>query len=282
VQDIEVADEKASSGRYSAKVTVRFKPEPIRAMLRADNVAFAETLSKPVLVIPVYETGGRNLLWDDPNPWREAWNARLPRDGLVPFIVPTGELQDLSALNVEQAKALDEGRLKALAARYGASDSVVALARLSGEGSSELQINVSRVGAVSPGTTIVERIKANPGETVAALLGRAAETAAAQIEERWKQDNAVRSGREQTLEAVVPLATLKDWVEVRARLGRVAAIKRSELRTLSRHEAHVALQYVGEEAQLVVALAQNDLRLDGQSPNRILKLGSSPARAGSE
>jgi len=282
VQDVEVADEKVSPGRYSAKITVRFKPEPIRTMLRADNIAFADALSRPVLVVPVYETGGRSVLWEDPNPWREAWNARLPRDGLVPFVMPSGELADLSSLNAEQAKALDDGRIKALAARNGASDSIVALARAAGDGSSEVQINVSRIGDAGPGTTIVERLKANPGESMTALLGRAVEGAANQIEERWKQDNAVRSGREQALEAVVPLGALKDWVDVRARLGRVAAVRRSELRALSRREARVVLQYVGEEPQLVLALAQNELKLEGRSPNRILRLAASPARTGSE
>jgi hypothetical protein len=282
VRDIEVEDEKVSPGRYSAKITVRFKPEPIRTMLRADNIAFADALSRPVLVVPVFETGGRSVLWDDPNPWREAWNARLPRDGLVPFVVPAGELADLSSLNAEQAKALDDGRIKALAARNGTADSIVASARTSGDGSSELQINVSRIGDAGPGMTIVERLKANPGETMTALLGRAVESAAGQIEERWKQDNAVRSGREETLEAVVPLGALKDWVDVRARLGRVAAVRRSELRALSRREARVVLQYVGEESQLVLALAQNELKLEGRAPNRVLRLAGAPARAGSE
>ncbi|MFO0998379.1 MAG: DUF2066 domain-containing protein [Alphaproteobacteria bacterium] len=279
VQDFEVADEKVSSSRYSAKVTVRFKPEPIRAMLRADNLAFTETASRPVLVVPVYESGSRSTLWDDPNPWREAWNARLPRDGLVPFVMPAGELQDLSSLNAEQAKALDEGRIKALAARYGALDGIVAVARAA-EGGSEMQVTVSRVGAAAPPSTLVERLKANPGESAAALLGRAVDAVANQVEDRWKQDNAVRSGREQTLEAVVPLGGLKDWVEVRARLARVGAVRRSELRALSRHEARVSLLYVGEPSQLATALAQAELRLEGQPPNHVLRLAG--ASQGSE
>lgn len=277
VQDFEVADEKVSTGRYSAKITVRFKPEPVRSMLRADNIAFAETASRPVLVVPVYEAGGRSALWDDPNPWRDAWNARLPRDGLVPFILPSGELQDISALSAEQAKALDEARLKAFATRYGAAEAVVGIARVAGEGASELQITVNRVGAALPAPIVVERLKANPGESASAFLGRAVDTVAAQIEDRWKQDNALRSGREQIVEAVVPIGALKDWVDVRARLGRVAAVRRSELRALSRREARVALLYVGEESQLVAALAQVDLRLEGQAPNRILRSGAAPA-----
>ena len=167
----------------------------------------------------------------------------------------------------------------ALAARYGALDGIVAVARAA-EGGSEMQVTVSRVGAAAPPSTLVERLKANPGESAAALLGRAVDAVANQVEDRWKQDNAVRSGREQTLEAVVPLGGLKDWVEVRARLARVGAVRRSELRALSRHEARVSLLYVGEPSQLATALAQAELRLEGQPPNHVLRLAG--ASQGSE
>ena len=88
VSGIEVSDEKTSPVRYLAKITYRFKPDAIRELLSQEGLPFAETRSKPVLVIPVYQLAGTQLLWDDPNPWREAWAGYQHQESLVPFIVP--------------------------------------------------------------------------------------------------------------------------------------------------------------------------------------------------
>ena len=81
VRDFSVAQEKASSVRYIARLNYRFKPEPIRELLRAYNVPFAETSSKPMLVLPVFENAASAVLWDEPNPWRLAWQQRDAPDG---------------------------------------------------------------------------------------------------------------------------------------------------------------------------------------------------------
>ena len=80
VQDIQVADQKNSQIRYLAKLTFRFKPAAVREFLRDMAVGFAETRSKPVLVLPVYESAGAVSLWDDSNIWRDAFAATVPAD----------------------------------------------------------------------------------------------------------------------------------------------------------------------------------------------------------
>jgi hypothetical protein len=269
VRDIEVADEKSSATRYIARFTVRFKPEPVRSFLRASGAQFSEVASRPVLVLPIAEQGDSRTLWQDPNPWRDVWHTRTQRDGLVPFVVPTGELQDVGTITVEQAVSGDSQRLRALASRYGAGDVIVTVARLPTEGAADVQVQTTRHGAAGPQTS-VERIKGNPGDSSAALLGRAADAVAVQTEERWKQENLFVVGREQSLEASIPLRTLKDWTEVRARLGRSPAIKRVDVLELSRVEARVRLTFVGEEAQLAQILSQQDLRLAAQGAQRVI------------
>jgi hypothetical protein len=60
---------------------------------------------------------------------------------------------------------------------------------------------------------------------------------------------------------------------VKKRLGRVAFIRRSDLVYLSRDEARAVLRYIGDEEQLTLALAQNDLLLSRGAISWILKLG---------
>lgn len=273
VRDFDIAEEKSSGVRYIAKLNVRFKPDAVRAMLRAEGAPFAETASRPLVVVPVYEGGGAPTLWDSPNPWREAWNAKLPRDGLVPVILPAGDASDTGTIKAEQARDGDSVKLRALAAKYNAGGTLVAVAKPDASG--EVQVTSTRLGATGAPQTVVERFKPSPGESREALLQRAADSVATQIEERWKQDNLLRvGGSEQALEADVLFGSLREWVDIRNRLGRVAQIRRSDVRAISKRDAHVILHYVGDEAQLAQALAQLDLRLETQGEGRTLRLAT--------
>jgi hypothetical protein len=169
VRDFDIAEEKSSGVRYIAKLNVRFKPDAVRAMLRAEGAAFAETASRPLVVVPVYEGGGAPVLWDDANPWREAWNAKLPRDGLVPMALPAGDPSDMSTIKAEQARDGDSVKLRALAAKYNAGGTLVAVAKVDPSG--EVQVTGTRLGATGAPQTVVERFKPSPGESRAACGG---------------------------------------------------------------------------------------------------------------
>ena len=85
----------------------------------------AETVSKLVMVLPVFQSAGALILWDDPNPWRDAWASRPKKQGLVPTLLPLGDLADMASIGAEQAMDGDRQRLNAIAGRYGASDTLV-------------------------------------------------------------------------------------------------------------------------------------------------------------
>src|SRR5690348_8790050 len=76
IRDFEVANERRSTVRYLADYTFRFRPDQVRQVLRNAGIPFAETISKPVTVLPILTQGSSSVLWDDPNPWRDAWASR--------------------------------------------------------------------------------------------------------------------------------------------------------------------------------------------------------------
>lgn len=275
VKSFEVEEEKTSRGRYLATLKFHFKPKAVRRLLRDSDIRFAETLSKPVLVLPIYEMAGALALWDDPNPWRAAFSRLEKRDSLVPLVMPLGDILDIADIGAEQAVRGDDARLSAIARRYGAADTLVALASYSTVASGnlpEVRVNVIRYGAVGQGRTFVERFTAAPDEEIEALLLRAVRSVTIQVEENWKHDNLLRFDREGLLTVAVPITRLEDWIEVKKRLGRVAFIRRSDLVYLSRDEARAELRYIGDEEQLTLALAQNDLVLSRGAISWILKL----------
>jgi hypothetical protein len=274
VKDFEVAKEKTSAVRYIAWLNVRFKAEKVRRLLIDYDLPFAETPSKPVLVLPVLQAAGAKLLFDDPNPWHDAWVARPPTDGLVPLVLPIGDLKDMLAIGAEQALSGDVQRLAAVAARYDARDSLVAHGSLrvsERRGLPELEVFATRYGTVQQEQTTVSTYSAGPGESMDALLLRAAADVTRRVEDNWKRDNLLQFGQSSVLVVTVPIAGLGAWLDVRGRLINVAVINRVDLVLLSRAEVRVNLHYMGELEQLSLALAQADLIIDEDEEDWVLR-----------
>jgi len=54
ISDFSVTNERASSVRYLADLIVRFNPNAIRQLLRRSSARYAETRSKPVVVLAIF------------------------------------------------------------------------------------------------------------------------------------------------------------------------------------------------------------------------------------
>ena len=282
VRDVVVAEEKVSAVRYIAKLNFRFKPQEIRKLLVAQRIPYAETSSKSVLVLPIYQTAGATLLWDEPNPWREAWAQTVQPNALLPIVLPLGDLSDIAAIGAEQALAGDAQRLSAAAARYSAGTTLVAKASY-GIGfqsrQPELEVRVNAHGTAPRGAPIARTYALAAGETTEALLRRVAAEISREIDDRWKRDNLLQLDNVGVLAVVAPITSLGDWLEIRKRLGQVAVVRRADIVLMSRDEVRVNLQYLGDPEQLTSSLEQADLALKPDGDEWTLSLAG-PGRAG--
>ncbi len=264
VRDFEISGEKTSAVRYLAEITYRFKPAEVRRELRSAGISFTETASQPVLVLPVLRRAASLNLWDEPNPWRDAWTSLPPRaDGLVPILVPFGDLSDIADISAEQAANGSVEDVQAIAVRYGARDALVAIASLTPTltGREAIDVAVTRVGTTTQDPVLLD-FSVQTGETLTALFVRAAEETAAAVEDAWVDANLLRFGEEQVMTVSVALAELADWVDVRSRLARVPVISAFQLKSMRRNAALVELAFIGDEDQLSDSLAQRDLALE--------------------
>jgi len=283
VQDFAVVEEKTSSVRYIAKLTYRFRAEGVRALLDEYGLPFAETASKPVLMLPVYQAAGALLLWDDPNPWRAAWQNYAengPGQGLVPMVLPVGDLNDVRTIGAEQAIEGDMARLEEIAQRYDAGDVVVAhgILRMDAyNGQPELEVYLTRFGSALQEHTVVKSFTSEPGDDMQTLLTRAAVQLTAQVEDNWKQDNLIQAGSAQLLPVSVPVRGLSDWVKVRDRLNGVAVVRRADVVLLRRDQVRLNLHFIGDAEQLALSLDQADLALWEEAGQWYLAQKTSPS-----
>jgi hypothetical protein len=269
IRGFEVANERRSGVRYIAAYTFHFQPDGIRQLLSQAGIPFAETPSKPLLVLPVWRDGDRTTLWDDPNPWRDAWtHAKLP-PGLVPLVMPLGELGDVQAIDADGAVAGDDARLQAISSRYDGADVLVTQASRKAGGTGLAVASARYV----PGTAGAAQSWSYdvPQPANADVMPAAAAETASRIEEGWKAANILDPRQSGRLLVRVPAATLGEWVAVRDRLDAIPSVRGTQLLSLDRGGAQVEIAYVGDAAQFRVQLGQRDLELSGSDPDWVLR-----------
>ena len=272
--------ELVSTTRYRASLTVDFDPTEVRRLLRVSGVPYAETLSKPVLVVAVQRDPGGILLWEDGNRWRRAWEERPTHGGLVPILLPLGDVIDLGTVDAARALASDAEALTALAALYGTSEVAVAVAGLSGSAAvakpsapaaenasgdapaagRALTLSLLRIAAEED-RTVQKTLIGREGESERALLKRGTDRVITLLEDDWKAANLIRYDEQRVLRAKVPIASLGEWVSIQRRLATLAMVASVEIDSLSRSEGRLTLRYHGTEDQLRLALVQDDLNL---------------------
>ncbi|MDE0049207.1 MAG: DUF2066 domain-containing protein [Rhodospirillales bacterium] len=298
VAGFEIEGELVSTTRYRASLTVDFDPTEVRRLLRESGIAYAETVSKPVLVVAVQRDSGGIRLWEEGNRWRRAWEERPPRGGLVPILLPLGDIIDLGTVDAARAMVPDAEALAVLGELYGTSEVVVAVAGLSrsaavakpsapagdeaegpdGEAPAAgraLTLSLRRTDAESGRPAEVTLI-GRSGESERALLERGADRIVALLEDGWKAANLIRYGEDHALQATVPIASLGEWVSIQQRLAALAMVASVEIDSLSVREGRLTLRYHGTADQLRLALNQNDLALEPLADEWVLSPRAAP------
>ncbi len=130
VDGYEIEKELVSLTRYRANLIFYFNKTMVRKLLQQRKIRFAETRSSDVLVVPVFDAGDGATLWFEPGDWRTAWLARPANEGLVPLILPLGDVMDMATIEAAEALAPSHEALLGLAERYGTREVVVASAFL--------------------------------------------------------------------------------------------------------------------------------------------------------
>jgi hypothetical protein len=272
VLSFEVANERMSAVRYAADYTFHFRPEAIRRVLANAGVAVSDDPGKPVsgkplsgkplVLIPVYQSAAQSSLWDDANPWRQAWEQQPPGTGALRLVVPLGDAGDIAAIDADKARAGDAEALAAITRRNGGEEAIVALAAMRGQPDrpAGLDVTVRRYRADRLVDSHLEKLTADPGESESDLLRRAAAAIVSDIGSGWKNEAVSHYDQEGSLTAILPITDLDDWVGARERLAAVPAIRKIALLALSRQEATIEIGYGGSIDQLKASLAE--IRLD--------------------
>ena len=196
VSGLQVLNERTGPGRYIADVTVAFRPDAVTALAARPAETIVSTQGAAALVLPIYRVEAGDRLFDSPNPWRDAWLDFDPDGRLLPILVPFGDLQDVAQISAASAVAGDGQALDAIAARYEAIDTVVAVADPNPQG---LDVSWQRYGP-SGGFSGQFSLDGNPGD--AGLYREAVTALADRLDDEWRR----RAAGLDAAQATAPLA----------------------------------------------------------------------------
>lgn len=303
IHSFEVDNERSSAVRYAADLTVIFNPDAVSDLLARSGVAAsappptptgapagASAPRPPLVVLPVFRAAGGLQLWEDANPWRLAWLALPSVDSSAPLLVPLGDLSDIANVDADKAMAGNEAAIAAITRRYGAAGALVAVARPRSPDPARQVIEVSLdVRGVAGERNVVESFTGRPGESLEALLARAAAETRRGFEERARRPApptapaptlpaAMPAAGESVINVMAPVAGVAELVSLRQRLSQVAGVKRNEVVSLSRRQAVIELAFSGDPQRLSEALAQRDLVLARDGEGWRLTTRGGPAR----
>lgn len=295
VQSFEVQEEHTSAVRYIGTFTVQFRSAASHTFLAGHGATFAVTRGEPVVVLPVVNTSGHHILFEETTKWRTAWETAAHNTGMVPVIIPTGDLDDIAALSTDEAVSGKASALKAIMDKYQATSIVVATLNLSDTPATDgLRIDIQNYDSKAAPQLLSHITLSAPSDKNAteAALVQGIKQIRSQMEKDWKQLSKstktvasttpspapaliplpppVDTNLEEpmvTLPLTVPLIGLTEWAQIRARLNSIPSIRRTNVITLARGATSLELSFTGSLEDLRIALLDQGLILNKNMAN---------------
>lgn len=261
IQSVEIADERLTSDRYRALLTVRFRADAVRGLLGSWGIEHASEPSPLLLVLPVQGSEDDGVLWTEDNAWLRAWQHGPGGGKVIDVVVPFSDLEDIMAIDVERARSGDWQAMQAIMARYQADGVLVAQAN---EGDEGMALSVDWYEGPQPRRIEVASL-APDGRSVEERYDEAVSAVRRAVDDQWSAASTVPDGPEESLIAQIAIRGLAEWVDMRSRLERPASIVAIDPLVIAPGKVRVMLHYVGGIEQLRSGLRQSGLTLTPQA-----------------
>ncbi|MEC9022241.1 MAG: DUF2066 domain-containing protein [Pseudomonadota bacterium] len=264
VAAVQIEDEKSSQIRYIASLNIIFSSSDVRRYLHGLGVGFAESFSKPLLVLPIFRERNKRLLWESENPWRKAWEAQSKNYSLLPLKIPAADIAFNRIITAKQAMEADKSKIAEVFRNFSASG----LLLLSAEpvenfrkNETMLQLTIRRIQTGLPDYTEVRSIRAPKNSSLESILARAIKKVARDLSEKWKKQNVIRFRDRGLISAMVYYDGLSQWVSIQKKLALIASIYQIEISNISKKQAGIKIHFFGRPEQLGVSFVQQNLDL---------------------
>ena len=250
LRSLSIEQETSAPGRYIGKFTVRFLPDRIKKLFGGYGIKIPERQADPIVVLPIWRGTDGNKLWED-NIWRKAWLDLKGEQGIVPIIIPLGDLEDTETLTVDDALKADPIKLEAIRKRYGAPSLLVAQAQPMENGGLHVYITgETRLGNVEfnkiykPEDGLVQSAAPAVIATFQTALVENYKESVVQMAAAAAAEQAAKdANRSQSMPVSVPFSSPREWNAIRSRILTTPNVIGVDLNTLSGEGAVIRLMF---------------------------------------
>ena len=231
-----IGDEKRSSRRYLADITVAFNPSRVKAFLESAGYKMIATQSRPRLVLPILNNQSP---WAE-NDWTQVWANTAYLHALTPIKYIEKDAVTEGLIAASEALSLNKTALQRTAQRFGVAQ--ILIAEVSGSAGS---LNV-RLTDYSVDT----QQRRSLGSVRASSFEQAARSTVATLENDWKQASVSLAENAQDMTVTVLYTSQQDWINLQDVINNSAQIQEARLDALSKDGAMMTLSYSGDMQRL--------------------------------
>jgi hypothetical protein len=260
VQSVDVEEERRSATRYIGRLTVRFDPAGVRAVLRQYGLTVVDTRTAPVLVAPT-TTG--DVAPEVVTAWRAAWSEGGFQEELAPLAIAPETLQGAPSWQAAQP----------FAQAAAAASALYATLRMQGGTATAALVEVDASGRRDRGE-VVARIEGGDAAALRTALASLAQQASERIQNEWKARIAASGAQRARVSATALYASQQQWQRIKQGLEGAAQTLISEIRieAVGREGALVSFSFVGDRNQLIAELNRRGIGLEDTEQGPVLRL----------
>jgi hypothetical protein len=266
----EVLEEKIGDKSYRARLLISFDADEVSNLISQYGIGSANesvpTKTSSFLFLTSFEEDGNTMLWEERNPWRQAWRNLGLENNTGDIIVPYGDNNDQAVVNEKTLATTNYAALAPLTIRYGTSDIVILQAKYTKNPDMILTVVKRRINR-SLNEVNVMTYRADLQETRDILLARAAADIADSLLNKKNEEisngvaGVVGNGEKGKIMMLASITTLGSWTTLKAKLQTLPMIEKIEMLAMSPQQVDMIVHYRGSLESLEGGITGVGLRL---------------------
>ena len=213
VRDVSIENEKLTATRYSGVITVRFNSKMVEEFLKTHEITYLSQEAPSLLVIPVYQDGGKQYILDERNPLYQGLKQKLDVGSFYRIALPMGDVDEIALTE----KALNQdGDLSLLAPLLSVYEKdKICILRMHPETQDGVILMDSSIWPEidMASQMVFKRFRLSSGPMVPASVDMA-KTIFETMAEHWRSGNMSRLDDSQVIYARVPVSSLQEWQSI--------------------------------------------------------------------
>ena len=244
VKETSVISEKNSDVRYMAELKIMVNEELLKEYMKEREIPVISQKSTSVLIIPIFREFADDapLLWEDNNPWRQAWDNST-NNSAIQFLSVSHNQNHQSLIDAKQASDADYYALESLSKASGIENVYVLDASYKGvEGLSIIASSLSG----DKFEFEVNGTKSSSDE----LFKKAVQQSCIEIEQHLLSKESQQPEKQNEIVILYHYPSLKYWISAEQKIKNITGISNIQVQAMTPGKTQFKIFYSGSPKSL--------------------------------